>query len=90
MDLLSKIFNGNLIRKISQIKINNYLLNKNVYGFGHVKLYTEIYKALNEKNNAVKYLDSMKTIKLIDKLYASQIKSKNKINDRNYSKNLGR
>ena len=77
----------------SDKKINNYsFLNKNVYGFGHVKLYTEIYKALNrKKNNAVKYLDSMKTIKLIDKLYASsELNRKIKINDRNYSKNLGR
>ena len=46
---------------------------------------------IEKKNNAVKYLDSMKTIKLIDKLYASsELNRKIKINDRNYSKNLGR
>ncbi len=91
---VSKIIQWKFNHKIkSDKKINNYsFLNKNVYGFGHIKLYSEIQKALlKKKNNAVKYLDSMKTIKLIDKLYASsELNRKIKINDANYSKNLGK
>ena len=91
---VSKIIHWKFNKKIkSDNKINKYsFLNNNVYGFGHIKLYEEIYKALHGKANlAIKFKESIKTIKLIDKLYASaELKRKIKINDKNYSKFLGK
>jgi UDP-N-acetyl-2-amino-2-deoxyglucuronate dehydrogenase len=77
----------------SDLWINNHSLNnKNVYGTGHIELYKEIYNSLTgKKNNAIKYSDSIRTIKLIDKIYAAaEKKIEIKFDDNILSKKLGR
>ena len=91
---VSKIVNWKFKKKLnSDLKINDYsYLNKNVYGTGHVKLYKEIYKSLSgKKNEAIYYSESIKSVKLIDKIYASaELNKEININDNNFSKLLGK
>ena len=74
-------------------KINKYSTNnKNVYGFGHIEFYKNLYNFFNNKKNSVtNYKDGAKSIKIIDKLYASAELSKEiLLKDKYFSKKLGK
>ncbi len=65
---------------------------KNVYGWGHVEFYKNVYNYLNnKKNSATTIKDGIKSIKIIDKIYSSAEKLKEVyFNDNNFSKKLGK
>jgi len=65
---------------------------KNVYGFGHIEFYKNVYNFLFNKNNsATTFVDGIKSIKIIDKIYSSsEISKKVFLNDNNFSKKLGK
>ena len=91
---VSKVINWKFKKKIkTDSDITKYSISdKNIYGSGHVKLYKEIFKSLlKKKNNSIKFVESVKTVRLIDKLYASIEANKEiNINDNNFSKLLGK
>ena len=65
---------------------------KNVYGFGHIEFYKNVYNYLvNKRNNATTLKDGVKSIKIIDKIYSSAENS-NEVyfDDNNFSKKLGK
>tara|TARA_A100001015_G_scaffold236692_1_gene269026 strand:+ start:10475 stop:11530 length:1056 start_codon:yes stop_codon:yes gene_type:complete len=65
---------------------------KNVYGFGHIEFYKNVYNYLdNKRNNATTLKDGIKSIKIIDKIYASaEISNEVYFDDNNFSKKLGK
>jgi len=65
--------------------------NKNVYGFGHIEFYKNVFNFLNNKKNKVTtYRDGIKSIKIIDKIYASsEISKEVYMDDNKFSKKLG-
>ena len=91
---VSKIINWDFIKKKKSDKnINKFSSEyKNVYGFGHIEIYKEINKYLSKKsNNCVTFSEGLNSIKLIDKIYASaELDKEIKMNDKNYSKLLGK
>lgn len=91
---VSKIINWDFIeKKKSDMLIGKFSSEyKNVYGFGHIEIYKEIYKFLSKKpNKCVNFLEGLNSIKLIDKIYASaEHKKEVKMQDRTYSKLLGK
>ena len=61
---------------------------KNVYGFGHKKIYFEIVKNLrNQKNNAIQAEESIESLKILHSLYSSIENKKNITLNSNISKN---
>ncbi len=80
-------------KKPLDLKIQK-LINKkdDVYKDGHFNFYKDILNFFTNKNNStVRHFEAIKTIKLLDKIYASAEKSKEVfINDSNFSKKLGR
>ena len=66
-------------KKDNIIKKKYYENPKNVYGFGHRKIYFEIIKNLkNKKNKAIQASESLESLKILHSFYSS-IKSKKKI-----------
>ena len=49
--------------KIKKYNKKYYENPKNVYGFGHKKIYFEIIKALQNKNQAIQAKDSIESLK---------------------------
>lgn len=79
--------------KKSDIGILRYSSNpKNVYGYGHIQFYKNVYSYLKNKKNSVTTLsDGVKSIKIIDKIYASSETSKEVfLDDKIFSKKLGK
>ena len=77
------------------IKINKkrYKTNpSNVYGYGHIEFYKNVYNFLhNKKNSATTLEEGSKSVKIIDKIYSSaEISKEVFFNDNNYSKKLGK
>lgn len=91
---VSKVLTWKFVKKLPiDKKINQYSrLYKNVYGFGHLEFYKDIYCFFNKKKNTIiKYKEGIKSIQLIDKIYASAEKSREIfINDKEYSDKLGK
>lgn len=59
-------------KKDNIIKKNYYENPKNVYGFGHKKIYKEIVKSLqNKKNKAIQAEQSIESLKILHSLYSS-------------------
>ena len=65
---------------------------KNVYGFGHIEFYKNVYYYINKKKNKATTLsEGVKSIKIIDKIYSSSETSKEVfLNDNIFSKKLGK
>lgn len=72
-----------IIKKINSLKDN--------FASGHTEFYKNVFAYLkNKKNDVTTYQDGAKSIKIIDKIYASAELSKEVfLNDNNFSKNLG-
>ena len=75
------------------INLSKYQTNpKNVYGYGHVKFYTHVLKALKiKKLSEFEAKNALKTVKLINAIYKSietnkEIYLKNKIESRKLGK----
>ncbi len=80
-------------KKPIDIKIQKLINKKNkINKDGHFNFYKDIHNFINKKkNNIVRHPEAIKTIKLIDKIYASSETSKEVFfNDSNYSVKLGR
>ena len=77
-------------KKKNIIKKKYYENPKNVYGFGHKKIYFEIIKALqNKKNQAIQAKDSIESLKILHSLYSSiESKKKISINSMNFKNKL--
>ncbi len=59
-------------KKDNIIKKNYYENPKNIYGFGHKKIYSEIVKSLkNKKNEAIQAKHSLESLKILHSLYSS-------------------
>lgn len=80
------------VKKNDQSILKHSSNPKNVYGFGHIEFYKNIYYYINKKKNNVTTLsEGVKSIKIIDKIYASSETSKEVfINDNIFSKKLGK
>ena len=91
---VSKIDTWQFVKYRKQDKnIFRYSSNyKNVYGFGHIEFYKNVYNYLaKKKNSATTIKDAIKSIKIIDKIYSSAEKLKEiDFNDKNFSNKLGK
>lgn len=65
---------------------------KNVYGFGHIQFYKNVYDFLKNKNkSSISAEEGIKSIKIIDKIYSSSEISKEVfLSDKNFSTKLGK
>ena len=85
-------WNFKIKKKIDEKIYSNKLYQKEVYGQGHVEFYKNIYNSLMYNKNPITTLDEgIKSIEIIDKLYASsELKKEVFTNDKNFSKKLGK